>query len=70
MIDNEMDFKTGDLQVAPGLRMNATILMLARNSDTDSVIRSVRELEDRFNRKFGYPWTFMNDEPFSDDFKK
>ena len=44
--------------------------MLARNQDTDSAVRSVRELEDRFNRKYRYPWVFLNDEPFSDDFKK
>ncbi|GJE90648.1 glycosyltransferase family 15 protein [Phanerochaete sordida] len=51
-------------------RANATILMLARNSDTDSALRSVRELEDRFNHQFHYPWVFLNEEPFSDDFKK
>ena len=51
-------------------RANATILMLARNSDTDSAVRSVRELEDKFNRKYKYPWVFLNEEPFSDDFKK
>lgn len=50
-------------------RANATILMLARNSDTDSALRSVRELEDRFNHEFHYPWVFLNEEPFSDDFK-
>ncbi|KIP04630.1 glycosyltransferase family 15 protein [Phlebiopsis gigantea 11061_1 CR5-6] len=50
-------------------RANATILMLARNSDVDSAIRSVRELEDKFNSKFQYPWTFLNEEPFSDEFK-
>lgn len=54
---------------APGRRANATILMLARNSDTDSALRSVRELEDRFNHQFHYPWTFLNEEPFSEDFK-
>lgn len=51
-------------------RANATILMLARNSDTDSAVRSVRELEDKFNKRFNYAWTFLNEEPFSDDFKK
>ena len=51
-------------------RANATLLMLARNSDTDGAVRSVRELEDRFNRKYGYPWTFLNEEPFNDEFKK
>lgn len=52
-----------------GVRANATLLMLARNSDTDGAIRSVRELEDRFNHQFHYPWVFLNEEPFSDDFK-
>ena len=50
-------------------RANATLLMLARNSDADGAVRSVRELEDRFNHKFNYPWVFLNEEPFSDDFK-
>ena len=43
--------------------------MLARNSDTEGALRSVRELEDRFNHKYQYPWVFLNEEPFSDDFK-
>ncbi|KAH9847748.1 glycosyltransferase family 15 protein [Lenzites betulinus] len=50
-------------------RANATILMLARNSDVNDAVRSVRRLEDRFNKKFGYPWVFLNEEPFSDEFK-
>ncbi|KAI0086054.1 glycosyltransferase family 15 protein [Irpex rosettiformis] len=50
-------------------RANATLLMLARNSDTEGALRSVRELEDRFNHKYQYPWVFLNEEPFSDDFK-
>ncbi|KAI0298254.1 glycosyltransferase family 15 protein [Russula brevipes] len=51
-------------------RTNATLLMLARNSDLDSAVYTVRALEDRFNRKYGYPWVFLNEEPFSDDFKR
>ena len=51
-------------------RANATILMLARNSDVEGAVRSVRELEDRFNRKFGYPWVFLNEEDFDDNFKR
>ena len=50
-------------------RANATLLMLARNSDVDSAVRAVRELEDRFNHKYHYPWVFLNEQPFSDDFK-
>jgi len=32
-------------------------------------VRSIREIEDRFNRKYKYPYVFLNDEPFSDTFK-
>jgi alpha 1,2-mannosyltransferase len=53
-----------------GRRANATLLMLARNSDLDNAVRSVRRLEDRFNRHFNYPWMFLNEEPFDDEFKR
>jgi hypothetical protein len=49
-------------------RANATLMMLARNSDLDGAIRSVQGLEDRFNHQFHYPWVFLNDEDFTDDF--
>lgn len=51
-------------------RANATLLMLARNSDVDDAVRAVRELEDRFNHKYRYPWVFLNEQAFSDDFKR
>ncbi|KAI0315949.1 nucleotide-diphospho-sugar transferase, partial [Amylostereum chailletii] len=51
-------------------KANATMVMLARNSDLDGVIRSVKDAEDRFNRRAGYPWVFLNEEPFSDEFKR
>lgn len=44
--------------------------MLARNVDVEGAVDAVRKLEDRFNRNFNYPWVFLNDEPFSDDFKR
>ncbi|KAJ3808161.1 glycosyltransferase family 15 protein [Lentinula lateritia] len=51
-------------------RANATFVILARNSDIDGTVRSIREIEDRFNRRFRYPYVFLNEESFSDDFKK
>ncbi|OAX44677.1 glycosyltransferase family 15 protein [Rhizopogon vinicolor AM-OR11-026] len=44
--------------------------MLARNSDLNGVISSVEQMEAKFNRNFKYPWVFLNDEPFSVDFKR
>jgi len=49
---------------------NASFVILARNSDVDGTVRSIREIEDRFNRKYRYPYVFLNEEPFSDEFKR
>ncbi|KAF9467507.1 glycosyltransferase family 15 protein [Collybia nuda] len=50
-------------------RANATFVILARNSDVSGTVRSVREIEDRFNKNYGYPYVFLNEEPFSEEFK-
>jgi alpha 1,2-mannosyltransferase len=53
-----------------GPRMNATFVTLARNGDVWEIARSIRQVEDRFNRKFHYDWVFLNDKPFDNTFKK
>jgi alpha 1,2-mannosyltransferase len=55
---------------ADGARMNATFVTLARNADIWDIARSIRQVEDRFNRKFHYDWVFLNDKPFDATFKK
>lgn len=61
----------GDLDgIAPGPRMNATFVTLARNSDVWDIAESIRQVEDRFNRRYHYDWVFLNDKPFDDHFKK
>ncbi|ODV80386.1 glycosyltransferase family 15 protein [Suhomyces tanzawaensis NRRL Y-17324] len=49
---------------------NATIVALVRNSEAIGIGRTIRKFERSFNGKFKYPYTFINDEPFSDKFKK
>lgn len=34
------------------------------------MLMSMRDLERTWNSKFNYPWTFFNDVPFSEDFKR
>ena len=34
------------------------------------MVQSMRDLERTFNRKFNYPWLFLNDVPFTEEFKK
>jgi hypothetical protein len=51
-------------------RANATLVMLARNSEADDAAASMQALEARFNAHRRYPWTFLNDEDFDDNFKQ
>ncbi|CAI6275689.1 unnamed protein product [Periconia digitata] len=55
---------------ASGDRMNATFVTLARNEDLWEIIKSIRSVEDRFNRNYNYDWVFLNDKEFSDEFKR
>jgi alpha 1,2-mannosyltransferase len=51
-------------------RANAAFVVLARNGDLRGIISSMKQMEDRFNKKYNYPWIFLNEEPFTDNFKK
>ncbi|KAL8965145.1 MAG: hypothetical protein Q9197_006654 [Variospora fuerteventurae] len=50
-------------------KANATFVTLARNSDLSEIVKSIRQIEDRFNRNYHYDWVFLNDKPFDDTFK-
>jgi mannosyltransferase len=51
-------------------RANATMMMLARDSDVDGAVASVKSIQEQFNDHFRYPWVFLNDEHFSGEFMK
>lgn len=53
----------------PGPRANATFVTLSRNADIWDIARSIRQVEDRFNRRFNYDWVFLNDKPFDEEFR-
>lgn len=50
------------------IRANATLVMLVRNSEANDAAVAIRQLEDRFNNRYHYPWVFLNDEPFDENF--
>ncbi|KAI8990757.1 nucleotide-diphospho-sugar transferase [Mycotypha africana] len=50
-------------------RVKAAFVVLVRNSELHALRSSMRYLEDRFNHKYNYPWIFLNDEPFTEEFK-
>jgi hypothetical protein len=45
----------------------ATILMLVRNSELQEALSTMRQIEDRFNKNYKYPWTFLNDDIFTEE---
>lgn len=53
----------------PERKANAAFVFLARNSDLAGVMESMKHMEDRFNKKFNYPYVFLNDVPFDKKFK-
>ncbi|AGO13612.1 AaceriAGL267Cp [[Ashbya] aceris (nom. inval.)] len=50
-------------------KVRASFVSLVRNSELDDIVSAIKMVEQRFNRKFHYPWLFLNDEPFTDEFK-
>ncbi|KAG6814355.1 hypothetical protein H0H92_010940 [Tricholoma furcatifolium] len=51
-------------------RANATFVLLCRNRELNGVVSSIQQMEDRFNRYHNYPWVLLNEEPFTEEFKK
>ena len=59
------------VRLAPFRRSLTTqFVILARNSDLGGILSSMRQIEDRFNRRYHYPFVFINNEEFSEHFIK
>ncbi|KAF4589000.1 alpha 1,2-mannosyltransferase 2.4.1 [Pleurotus pulmonarius] len=56
-----------DVYIVP--KANAAFVVLARNSDIDATIKSIRDIEDHFNRRYLYPYVFLSEVEFSEAFK-
>jgi alpha 1,2-mannosyltransferase len=46
----------------------AAFVSLVRNEELWEIVKSIRRVEDRFNRNYHYPWVFLNDVPFTEEF--
>ncbi len=49
-------------------RENGAIVVLVRNEELHDLLSSMRQFEDRFNKKFQYPYVFLNDKDFTKEF--
>ena len=52
----------------PNEKANAAFVVLARNKELDGVIQSLKSIERHFNRWYHYPYVFLNDGDFDEDF--
>lgn len=48
---------------------NAVILILCRNEEQDGIRKTLENFEERFNKHHHYPYVFLNDKEFTEEFK-
>ena len=53
----------------PNVNVNAVIVILCRNSDLNGLNQSLTQFESHFNKKFQYPYVFLNEQLFTNDFQ-
>ncbi|KAG0744809.1 hypothetical protein G6F57_010406 [Rhizopus arrhizus] len=53
----------------PAKKAKAAMVILVRNKEQNDIAETLVNFEDRFNKNFKYPYVFLNEEPFTDEFK-
>ncbi|KAK7682965.1 hypothetical protein QCA50_013998 [Cerrena zonata] len=51
-------------------KIKACFVALVRNEELSSLVDAMRQIEDRFNRKYHYDYVFLNDKEFTEEFKE
>jgi alpha 1,2-mannosyltransferase len=51
------------------VKQNATFVILVRNNEAQALAGTLRDFEAKFNSRYHYPYVFLNDEPFTQEFK-
>jgi alpha 1,2-mannosyltransferase len=49
--------------------LNAAFVILVRNEELEGIVSSIKQLEDRFNDQYKYPYIFLNNVNFTEEFK-
>lgn len=49
-------------------KANAAFVILVRNHELKQIVESLHQIEDRFNRVYGYNYVFLNEVPFTEEF--
>ncbi|CAG8671356.1 3417_t:CDS:2, partial [Ambispora leptoticha] len=70
-VNNQDDTNFSNItQSTTTTRAKAAIVILVRNSELHQLRFTMHQLEDRWNKKFHYPYVFLNDVAFTDEFKE
>ncbi|CCC68701.1 hypothetical protein NCAS_0B06170 [Naumovozyma castellii] len=51
------------------VKMDATFIMLTKNEELNDVLKTIESIETHFNQWFKYPYVFLNNVPFTEDFQ-
>lgn len=51
-------------------REDSVIVILCRNSDKNQMSKTMQNFEEKFNKNYHYPYVFLNDKEWDEDFKK
>jgi len=49
-------------------RLKAVIVILVRNNELEKLLPTLKQFEDRWNKKYNYPYVYLNDVPFTEEF--
>ncbi|KAL1932555.1 hypothetical protein VTP01DRAFT_8233 [Rhizomucor pusillus] len=60
--DTQVSYNVSDEPV------RACFVVLVRNEELNGIASTIRQVEERFNKKFNYPYIFLNDNPFTPEF--
>ncbi|CAI4038334.1 hypothetical protein SMKI_04G6780 [Saccharomyces mikatae IFO 1815] len=63
-----MDYITPSFDNHDG-KPKACYVTLVRNRELKGLLKSIKYVENKINKKFPYPWVFLNDEEFTEEFK-
>jgi alpha 1,2-mannosyltransferase len=51
-------------------KVNGVFVVLVRNSELDQMVHTVKQIERSFNAEYQYPYLFLNDVEFTEEFKE
>lgn len=61
-------FQNNPSDTLPG-KVKAVIVVLVRNDELKPWIKTMQQFEARYNRRYNYPYVFINDQEFSESFR-